>query len=156
MARDIESLRVRVGDVPCDYLNMAHWKWECSRVDRNSDWYAGLAARRECRALGLKGLRVPPGSGGSPRVVEWVPDTDLSALRVVRVLDGDAKARGALKAELRTGDRVLVLDEWQGGERERRDERIEGPFLAGQPIVLTVDPRPGPNPALCIEVVGID
>jgi hypothetical protein len=156
MSRDIEALRVRVGDVPCDYLNMAHWKWECSRVDRNSDWYAGRAGRRECRGLGMPGLRVPPGSGGAPRVIEWVPDTDLSALRVVRVPDGGTKVKGTLKVELRTGDRVLVQDEWGSGAGDRRDERVEGPFETGKPIVLTVDPRPGPNPALCIEVVGIE
>ncbi len=154
MARDVEALRVRVGDVPCDYLNLAHWKWECSRVDRSSDWYAGRAARRECRQLGVPALRVPPGSGGAPRVIEWVPDTDLSAVRIVRMPDGDG-AKGGLKAEVRTGNRVLVQDEWSRDEQDRHDDRVEGPFPAGVPIVLTVDPRAGPNPALCIDVIGI-
>lgn len=156
MARDVESLRVRVGDVPCDYLNMAHWKWECSRVDRNSDWYAGRAGRRECRGLGVPGIRVPPGSGGNPRVVAWRPDVDLAAIRVVRVPDADRDAKGGLNAELRAGDRVLASDEWAAGATERRDDRVQGPFRAGEPIELTVDPRPGPNPALCIEVIGIE
>lgn len=156
MARDVESLRVRVGDAPCDYLNMAHWKWECSGVDRGSDWYAGRAMRGECGALGVPGIRVPPGSGGKPRVVAWRPDVDLAAVRLVRVPDAGRDAKGGLQAEVRAGERVLASDEWAAGATDRRDDRVDGPFQAGAPIEVIVAPRPGPNPALCIEVIGIE
>jgi len=154
MARDVESLQVRVGDVPCDYLNMAHWKWECSGIDRSGDWYAGRALARQCRGLGVPALRVPPGVNGKPRRVEWRPDVPLAAVRVVRMPEGDP--RGRLKAELRAGDRLLVSDEWGRDDLDRRSEEFQGPFPAGTAFVLTVDPRSAPNPALCIDVIGIE
>lgn len=156
MTQDVEAIRVRVGDVPCDYLNLAHWKWECSGIDRGSDWYAGRALGTECGALGLPGLRVPPGSSGKARSVEWRPDRAFQALRIVRMPDTSRDGKGSLKAEVRAGDRLVASDEWPAGAADRRDERIEGPFPARTPVTLTVDSRPGPNPALCIEIVGIE
>jgi hypothetical protein len=69
---------------PCDYFNMTHLAWECSRLDHGSEEYTGLALpARRCRFDGAHARAIllgPPGDGGTRRLVFTPPRRGRLAL----------------------------------------------------------------------------
>jgi hypothetical protein len=74
LARHVSDAKVFRNDFPCDYFNVTHQAWECSRIDRSADEYAGLAVRPElCRVGGehWEALMLAPPSEGGTRRMRW-------------------------------------------------------------------------------------
>ena len=69
LAQHVADAKVLRNDFPCDYFNMTHLAWECSRLDRSSNEYTGLAIQpNQCRFDGGHRraiLIAPPPDGGS-------------------------------------------------------------------------------------------
>jgi hypothetical protein len=68
----IFEAKVSRNGFPCDYFNMTHQSFECSRIDRSADEYTGLAIHpQQCRFAGAAGPRImtaPPAEGGDRRI----------------------------------------------------------------------------------------
>ncbi len=74
LSRHIADAKVFRNDFPCDYFNMTHLAWECSRLDRSSEEYTGLALQdRRCRFDGRHHESILIGGGGGVRRVVFEP-----------------------------------------------------------------------------------
>jgi hypothetical protein len=84
LSAHIADAQVFRNDFPCDYFNMTHLAWECSRLDRGSEEYTGLAVpERRCRFDGVHARAIligPPGDGGTRRLVFSPPRRGRLAL----------------------------------------------------------------------------
>jgi hypothetical protein len=73
LSEHIADAKVFRNDFPCDYFNMTHLAWECSRLDRGGEEYTGLAVpEKRCRFGGEHREAIligPPGGGGTRRIV---------------------------------------------------------------------------------------
>lgn len=83
---NISSASVSRDDVPCDYFNMRHQRWECSKVEEEKWEYTGLAlGADECLFKGEKQPMIwfhPPGKNGVKRIVfGGAPATGVLELR---------------------------------------------------------------------------
>jgi hypothetical protein len=80
----IADAQVFRNDFPCDYFNMTHLAWECSRLDHSSEEYTGLALpARRCRFAGAHARAIllgPPADGGTRRLVFTPPRRGRLAL----------------------------------------------------------------------------
>jgi hypothetical protein len=69
----IAEAQVFRNDFPCDYFNMTHLAWECSRLDHGGEEYTGLALQtKRCRFDGAHTRAIligPAGDGGTRRLV---------------------------------------------------------------------------------------
>ena len=72
LSQHVADAKVLRNDFPCDYFNMTHLAWECSRLDRSSNEYTGLAIQPgQCRFDGAHRRAIligPPADGGSRRM----------------------------------------------------------------------------------------
>ena len=50
LSQHVAEAKVLRNDFPCDYFNMTHLAWECSRLDRGANEYTGLAIHRATSA----------------------------------------------------------------------------------------------------------
>ncbi|MBP7125437.1 hypothetical protein KBD49_03615 [Myxococcota bacterium] len=83
LASSVERLEVRLGDVPCDYFNLAHRRWECSGLDRSADRFTGSPAGTECEDWwDGQAVYLPPGPKGHDRRIDWRPSTAGSGFRM--------------------------------------------------------------------------
>jgi len=128
LSSSLERLEVRLGDVPCDYFNLAHRRWECSGLDRSADRFTGSPAGTECQDWwDGQAIYLPPGPKGHARRVDWRPSSSGSGLRVrwgrtgrgppleVRVLrDGQEVWRRDLAEGTPPGEEDLSIS-WEAG-----------------------------------------
>jgi hypothetical protein len=72
LVEHITEAKVFRNDYPCDYFNITHQAWECSRIDRSENEYPGRALRPEaCRFDGVHRdmlTLAPPSEGGRRRL----------------------------------------------------------------------------------------
>jgi hypothetical protein len=72
LSAHVPEAKVLRNDFPCDYFNVTHQAWECSRLDRQEQELAGLSlAPRTCSFPGLDRTLVtlaPPAEGGVRRM----------------------------------------------------------------------------------------
>jgi hypothetical protein len=82
---------VFLGELPCDYFNPSHQKWECSHAERHAWEYAGRSLGRECLVDGAPGtmLWLHPSPSGKPKrlVFDDLPPTAAVSFRALRVGD---------------------------------------------------------------------
>jgi hypothetical protein len=68
----VADAKIFRNDFPCDYFNITHQSWECSRIDRSENEFPGLALRPQaCRFGGdhHEMLTIaPPSEGGKRRM----------------------------------------------------------------------------------------
>ena len=73
LSNHIAEAKVFRNDFACDYFNMTHLAWECSRLDRSGEEYTGLAVSdKRCRFAGSHREAIligPPSGGGTRRIV---------------------------------------------------------------------------------------
>jgi hypothetical protein len=76
LSQHVAEAKVFRNDFPCDYFNMTHLAWECSRLDRSSEEYTGLAVSdKRCRFGGShrESILIGPPPGGGTRRVAFEP-----------------------------------------------------------------------------------
>ncbi len=86
LSTHIDAARVWLGDVPCDYLNLHHEAWECSRIEPHAWQWLGVDLDGRCQFGGRdrravwahpspdhrpKRISVPGVPGGQRAVVEY-------------------------------------------------------------------------------------
>jgi Dolichyl-phosphate-mannose-protein mannosyltransferase len=83
LADHITDAKVFRNDYPCDYFNITHQAWECSRIDRSEHEFPGRSLRPEaCRFDGVHRdmlTLAPPAEGGRRRLrFEKLPRAGLT------------------------------------------------------------------------------
>jgi hypothetical protein len=76
LSRHVAEAKVLRNDLACDYFNMTHLAWECSRLDRGGEEYTGLAiAEKRCRFGGehREAILIGPPAGGGTRRIAFEP-----------------------------------------------------------------------------------
>ncbi|HOU54813.1 MAG TPA: hypothetical protein PLQ97_12870 [Myxococcota bacterium] len=151
LASSVDHLAVRLGDVPCDYFNLAHRRWECSGLDRSADRFTGSPAGTECEDWwGGQAVYLPPGPPGRDRRIDWHP---ASSGRLLRVRWGRTGRGPPLEI------RVLV----QGQEAWRRtleegaargEEEVPISWEAGTTVTVEVGPA-GATGAVCLDLLPV-
>ncbi len=136
LARDVERLEVRLDDIPCDYFNMTHQKWECSGLDRGGRYCAGLAIGQECAGMEPPVLYVPSDPRGRTRVVRWTPTVEGSRLRVVWKWQA-APARENAHWTLRVGEGPPTPMKSRKPDSVIQAE-VAGPVGPGLPVTLAL------------------
>ncbi len=149
-ARDVERLRVSLDSVPCDYFNMTHQKWECSRLDPGGRYYVGLAIGDECPGMERPTLVVPAHPGGKTRTVRWTPQVAGNALRVAWTWTTGAAGRQP-RGTLRIGNGKEVEIPF-AGSRELASMRIAGAVGPDREVVLTLPGGQG-DAVLCVSAI---
>jgi hypothetical protein len=133
---DVEALKVYVDDVPCDYFNMAHDKWECSRLDKGARYFTGKSLGEQCKNLSVPSLWVPSAYPNKARKVLWTPKTPCPYLKMLYALDKDSKTSGARFTLLVTGS-----DKENRSFSATRDEKVEvleGFLREGQTVEVSL------------------
>jgi hypothetical protein len=92
---DVEALKVYVDDIPCDYFNMAHDKWECSRVDEGAKFITGRSLGEQCKNLSVPSLWVPSAHPNKARRVLWTPKGDCASVKMHYALDPSSRVSTA-------------------------------------------------------------
>jgi hypothetical protein len=151
LTRDLERLKVFLDEVPCDYFNLAHHKWECSRVEPGEgEFLVGRALGEQCAFGGQPMLWAPPNPQGHTRRLFWRPDRAGQGLWVRYGLDSasmGALVRFKVRAE---GLEPLEMQAWTPG---RLDEAVlAGPVAAGTLVEVTLPPALRSDVRLCLNV----
>ncbi len=151
MARDVERLDVRLDDIPCDYFNMSHMKWECSHLDPGGRYYVGLALGDECPGMEGPVLVIPAHPGGKTRRVRWSPQVAGARARVAWTWDKTPPGPDA-RWTLRVGESADLEMESSG---PLTVTEVPGPVTPGQDIVLTVPPGRDAR-VLCVSLEVVE
>lgn len=153
MYREVESLSVFLGDIPCDYFNMGDEKWECSHFDHGNRYFTGRALGNQCEFPGT-GNRfiVIPTDHARVRKVRWV--LSEAPGRKFRVIYG--RERGSANQSVKLNILVdgsplvgLVL----GRSGILKKDQLVLPKNA-KSLTITVQPSKRPIRA-CINIVPI-
>ena len=95
MVSDVEALKVYVDNVPCDYFNMAHEKWECSRLDKGGRYFTGRSLGNQCKNLNPPSLWIPSAYPNKVRRVLWTPKVHCPHLKIHYALEQGSKISSA-------------------------------------------------------------
>jgi hypothetical protein len=150
LSAHVADARVLRDGFPCDYFNMTHLAWECSRMDRDSEEYTGLAINdRRCRFDGEHRRAIllgPPAAGGERQMTFQLPRAGRLELEF-GVEAGAAPAERCLSVRY-AGRPAEQLCAREPGQLEHRSFDAPGP---GEPrqVELTVAGR-GPR-VLCVD-----
>jgi hypothetical protein len=150
LSAHVTDAKVTRNDFPCDYFNITHQAWECSRLDRSEQELAGLAVgQRVCRFDGAAWdalTMAPPHEGGARRM--RFEDLPLGPLELeYGARDGGPSRPSCLTASYggRPAERLCA-----GGPGPPQRRWFEAP-APGQPraLEITIDGR-GPR-ELCFD-----
>jgi hypothetical protein len=142
MAADVEKLAVKLDSTPCDYFNLTHLKWECSKIDGDGRHFTGLAVGKECEGFGDRALWLPASPRGE-RTIKWTPARSGTALNL------SWRATGAVSFSIDGAGGRLFQAEARTGE-PKTQRRIDTAISSGSPIVVTLKPSPG-DAVLCFD-----
>jgi hypothetical protein len=150
LSRHVAEAKVLRNDFPCDYFNMTHLAWECSRLDRSSNEYTGLAIQsNQCRFDGAHRRAMligPPPDGGSRRMT-------FSPTRRGRLVFDYGVEQGSPVAE-------LCVSVGYGGRPPERlcargpgrwHQRVFDPLQPGEPAEVEVSVSGQAPRSLCFD-----
>lgn len=149
----VESARVFLGDLPCDYFNPAHQKFECSHAERH-DWeYAGRSLGRQCTVDGAPRsmLWLHPSPSGRPKrlVFPDLPPSAAVTLRAVRVGDRPGAATLTVTAD---GEPLGSVSLAGPGADERAEWRAPALADGGEVEIRLSGPGQGAGRGVCLDV----
>jgi hypothetical protein len=150
LAQHVAEAKVLRNGFPCDYFNMTHLAWECSRLDRGANEYTGLAIQpKQCRFDGVQRraiLIAPPPDGGSRQIA-------FSPTRRGRLVFEYGVEQASPVAE-------LCLSVAYGGRPPERlcasgpgqlHQRVFEPLRAGEPALVEVSVSGQAPRSLCFD-----
>jgi len=152
LSAHVTDAQVFRNDFPCDYFNMTHLAWECSRLDRGSEEYTGLAVPdRRCRFDGVHSRAIligPPGDGGTRRLVFSPPRR--GRLTLDYGVEGGSAAPGLCLDVAYAGRPAQHL--CAGGAGELRHASFDPPS-PGEPSRLEISVAGHAPRSLCVDGV---
>ncbi|HEY8431570.1 MAG TPA: hypothetical protein VIL20_24490 [Sandaracinaceae bacterium] len=147
----VRSARVRLREVPCDFLAWEHLNWECSHYDRGVHGETGLATSQPLHVGGVEQpLFLITTQQGRERVVRWERVRATEALELRWAVPDEMRGGGVLV--VRANDRELatiVLS--RGPDSQVNVHRLDTRELAGRDVSLELELRP---PATGVLVDG--
>ncbi|GMV43434.1 MAG: hypothetical protein AMXMBFR64_51500 [Myxococcales bacterium] len=148
---DVERLEVTLAGTPCDYLNLTHMKWECSRREARGGYLVGRALGDQCGQFGEPMLWAPMNPDGRVRVLRWTVREDAAGLDLVWGLDETAE-RGEATFTVQVGAESFTGRTGAPGEVQRH--RLEVPVVEGTPVTVTIPGTRHQRRFLCLNVVA--
>ena len=130
--KSLRQAKVKLGEIPCDFLPWEHMSWECSHLDRGHYNQVGLALPEGVKVGGVPRelLLIPTGLRGQDRTVTWQKITAGGALVLEHAAPDNPK--GAVEVA------VFINGEEMDRFRthDKPDRRIDTSAFAGQEVEL--------------------
>ncbi|MBM4387209.1 MAG: hypothetical protein FJ088_05685, partial [Deltaproteobacteria bacterium] len=136
LAANLESLKVFLGDTPCDYFNMSHDRWECSHLDRGSGNFTGKAAEGDCAGFEDGMLHIPL-NPALERRIEWRREFAKGSVLKIRYFNKGAED---INLGIRTSD---VVEKTFILKRAEEPQTVEFPAEAGHDSISFIFPAAG-------------
>ncbi|NOZ01777.1 MAG: glycosyltransferase family 39 protein [Deltaproteobacteria bacterium] len=149
MSKDVEHLKTTLDGHPCDYFNMTHLKWECSRLDPGGSYLVGRPLGDECSFAHRPMLWAPANPARKTRTITWSPARHTDRFRVFWGLD-ESSRRGSVRFTIQAGAQREFVAQGRGELNESMVQGMEaGP---GQPVTVTIDPGISKGLYLCLDI----
>lgn len=133
---DVEQLDVRLSGTPCDYLNLTHMKWECSKREARGGYLVGRALGEQCAHAGQPMMWAPMNPDGRLRTMRWTPDASAAGIDLVWGLDATAD-KGEASFTVQIGDGpVFTAQAATPGGLDRHS--IQAAITPGTPVTVTI------------------
>lgn len=147
----VEKLDVVLDGRPCDYFNMAHYKWECSHLDPGGAYFVGNSLGHQCAFAGRPMVWAPPNPTRKTRTITWRPGLEGKGLRVSWGLDRRSR-KGLARFKVRVGEGPPVTFETSG--HGKLDHRVMEDLIVGPetPVEVTIDPAGRKGLYLCLDI----
>ncbi len=156
LVKHVERAQVWLDDVPCDYFNNAHQKWECAVHERRPWQFAGRSLGDECVF------------DGQPREMLWIqpdpmlrtkrmrfsalPPTDTLVVRAGRSESSPSTGPAKIEIAVENGPDLLIeISDDQGLEEQRHPT----PALkdGGGALEIKVPGRRGGPHGVCLQLL---
>lgn len=136
-------------DRPCDYFNMRHGRWECSKLERRTwEWVGRALGATDCLFDGRKEDMIffhPPSSGQTKEIAFPVERGERTLRLRVGLADSATGHRTCLKVEVGNATKELCVHE--PGELLSHDVSLDESAW----VNLLIKGRPGGRRHLCLQ-----
>lgn len=137
--RGVREAKVRLGEIPCDFLAWEHLNWECATFDRGVHGETGLATSQPLHVGGREeALFLLSTQRSMPRSVRWESIEATETLRLSYAVPDEARGGGTLRVWV--ADELLAALELapRPDFRVHREE-IDTRAFAGQTVSLELE-----------------